>query len=69
MEAEDQFSLDLLERGDPTLRGRMTALLAQRGLPGPGDPDNRKEVIAAFWHEHFAVLAAGMAARAHGGAG
>lgn len=68
IEAEDRFSLELLERGDPTLRGRMTALLAKRGLPGPGDPDSRKEVLAAFWHEHFAALAARMA-RAQGADG
>jgi hypothetical protein len=60
IEAEDQFSLALLERGDPTLRPRMVALLAERGLPAPDHPESRKEVYAAFWHEHFVALAARM---------
>ena len=61
MEKQDRFSIDLLERGDPTLRRRMTALLEQRGLPGPDDPDGQNEVFAAFWHEHFETLAARLA--------
>jgi hypothetical protein len=60
METHDQFSIELLERGDPTLRRRMTALLAQRGLPGPDDPGRRHEAFAAFWHEHFEALATRM---------
>jgi hypothetical protein len=58
IEKQDKISIELLERADPTLRRRMTALLAQRGLPGPDDPRRRKEAFAAFWHEHFEALAA-----------
>jgi len=63
MEKQDQLSIEILERGDRTLRRRMTALLEQRGLPGPDHPDSRSEIFAAFWHEHFEALAARLGAR------